>query len=98
VVVLQGTNPGKPPVNFYFNDAGLLVRVLRFTDTSVGRVPTQIDYDDYRDVAGVKMPFKWTTTWTNGQTFTELTEMTPNVNIDASRFAKPTPAPPAKKQ
>ena len=50
--------------------AGLLVRVLRFVDTAVGRVPTQIDYSDYRDVSGVKMPFKWTTTWTNGQATT----------------------------
>ena len=57
---LQGTNPRQPPVNFYFDaESGLLVRVLRFVDTAVGRVPTQIDYSDYRDVSGIKMPFKW---------------------------------------
>ena len=98
VQVLQGTNPGQPPVNFYFDDSGLLVRVLRFTDTSVGRVPTQIDYEDYRDVAGVKMPFKWTTTWTNGQTFTILSEMQPNTALDAARFARPVPASAPKLQ
>src|SRR5438552_1447458 len=32
VVVLQGTNPRQPPVNFYFNETGLLVRVVRFVD------------------------------------------------------------------
>jgi photosynthetic reaction center cytochrome c subunit len=93
VRVLQGTNPRQPPVNFYFDgSSGLLVRVLRLVDTAVGRVPTQIDYSDYRDVAGVKIPFKWTVTWTNGQATTELTGVQPNVSIDASRFARPAPA------
>jgi outer membrane lipoprotein-sorting protein len=79
-------------VNFYFDQSGLLVRVLRFSDTAVGRVPTQIDYSDYRDVAGVKLPFKWIITWTNGQTTTELSQIQPNTTIDAARFNRPAPA------
>jgi photosynthetic reaction center cytochrome c subunit len=95
--VVQGTNPGQPPVNFYFDaESGLLVRVLRLVNTAVGRVPTQVDYKDYREVAGVKMPFSWTTTWTNGQSTIDLSEVQPNVPIDASRFARPAPAPKAK--
>ena len=96
VQVLRGTNPRQPPVNFYFDQSGLLVRVVRFVDTAVGRLPTQIDYSDYRDVSGVKMPFKWTVTWTNGQSTTELSEVQPNVSIDAARFARPAPARPPK--
>ncbi len=96
VRVVQGTNPRQSPVNFYFDESGLLVRVVRFVDTAVGRVPTQIDYSDYRDVAGVKMPFRWITTWTNGQATTELTEVRPNVAIDAARFTRPAPSPPPK--
>jgi photosynthetic reaction center cytochrome c subunit len=96
VQVLRGTNPRQPPVNFYFDQAGLLVRVVRFADTAVGRVPTQIDYSDYREVAGVKLPFKWTVTWTNGQSTTELSAIQPNVAIDAARFARPAPARPPK--
>lgn len=93
VIVLQGSNPRLPPVNFYFDaSTGLLVRVLRLVDTAVGRVPTQVDYSDYREVAGVKIPFRWTVTWTNGQGTTTLTEVQPNVAIDASRFARPAPA------
>ena len=65
VQVLQGSNPRQPPVNFYFDQSGLLIRIVRYADTAVGRVPTQIDYSDYRDVAGVKLPFKWITTWTD---------------------------------
>jgi outer membrane lipoprotein-sorting protein len=93
VHVVQGTNGGQLPVNLYFDESGLLVRVVRFSETSVGTVPTQVDYADYRDVSGVKMPFRWTTTWTNGQSTTELTEVQPNVPIDAARFARPAPAP-----
>jgi photosynthetic reaction center cytochrome c subunit len=96
VQVLRGTNPRQPPVNFYFDQSGLLVRVVRFVDTAVGRVPTQIDYSDYREVSGVKMPFKWTVTWTNGQSTTELSEVQGNISIDAARFSRPAPARPPK--
>ena len=98
VRVLQGTNPRQPPVNFYFDESGLLVRLVRFADTAVGRVPTQIDFADYREVSGVKMPFLWTTTWTDGQSTTRLSEVQPNVQIDATRFGRPAPAPPPKSQ
>jgi hypothetical protein len=94
VRVVQGTNPRQPPVNFYFAaDSGLLVRVLRLVDTAVGRVPTQIDYSDYRDVSGVKLPFRWVVTWTNGQATTELSELRINVPIEAAKLARPAPAP-----
>jgi photosynthetic reaction center cytochrome c subunit len=94
VQVLQGTNPRQAPVNFYFDQAGLLIRVVRYVDTAVGRVPTQIDYSDYRDVAGMKMPFHWTTTWTDGQFTADLTEVQPNVTVEATRFARPAPIRP----
>jgi outer membrane lipoprotein-sorting protein len=97
VRVLQGTNPRQPPVNFYFDGStGLLVRVLRLVDTAVGRVPTQIDYSDYREVAGVKIPFKWIATWTNGQSTSTLTDVQANPNIDAAKFGRPAPAPKPK--
>ena len=94
VTVLQGTNSRQPPVNLYFDDSGLLVRLVRFVDTAIGRIPTQIDYADYREVAGVKFPFKITSTWTDGQATVELTDVQPNVNIDAAKFARPAPAKP----
>jgi photosynthetic reaction center cytochrome c subunit len=65
---------------------------LRLVDTAVGRVPTQVEYSDYRDVAGVKMPFHWTVTWTDGQATTDLSEVQPNAAIDAAKFARPAPA------
>jgi hypothetical protein len=94
VQVLQGTNPGQLPLNLYFDDAGLLVRSVRWSSTPVGTVPTQTDYSDYRDVAGVKMPFRMVVTWTNGQNTIELKDVRPNVAIDAARFARPAPFTP----
>ena len=48
-------------MRLYFDQkTGLLVRMVRYADTPVGRNPTEIDYADYRDADGVKIPFRWT--------------------------------------
>jgi len=92
VQIVQGTNPGQSPVNLYFDDAGLLVRLVRWVDTPIGRVPTQIDYEDYRELSGVKIPFRLISTWTDGQTTIEFTDVQVNTPIDASKFARPAAA------
>ncbi|HEY6347352.1 MAG TPA: photosynthetic reaction center cytochrome c subunit family protein [Bryobacteraceae bacterium] len=47
VQIVQGTGAGGTRVKFYFEvESGLLVRSLRYTNTAVGLVPTQIDYSD----------------------------------------------------
>jgi len=97
VQVLQGSNPGETPVKFYFDQqSGLLVRVVRYTNLPVGLNPTQIDFADYRDVSGVKVPFRWTVTWTDGRSVTELNQVQPSAAIDAAKFAKPAPLSPVK--
>jgi photosynthetic reaction center cytochrome c subunit len=93
VMVVQGIDAGEPVVNLSFDESGLLVRLVRWTQTPVGAVPTQIDYADYREVAGVQVPFRRTVTQTYMQTSIELSEVQPNVEVDAARFAKPAPAP-----
>ena len=95
VTIVQGSNPnsGLLPVNFYFdNTTGLLVRVVRWNETPVGPNPTQVDYDDYRDVAGIKMPLTWTVSLTYMQMTIKLDSLQANVPVDASRFARPAPA------
>jgi len=62
---------------------------VRFSESPVGRLVTRVDYDDYRDVAGVKIPFRWTVSWLSGRSVFELSDVQPNVAIDASRFARP---------
>jgi outer membrane lipoprotein-sorting protein len=93
VNIIQGIGAGGARFKLYFNaKTGLLARQVRYADTPVGMVPTQVDYSNYRDVAGVKMPFKIVITWTDGQSNIELMDVQPNVTIDAARFAKPAPA------
>ena len=90
VEVVQGTSDGRYPVNLYFDSAsGLLVRSVRYADSPVGLSPTQIDYADYREVAGVKMPFRWTVTWLDGRSIIALSEVQPNAPMDAAKFARP---------
>ena len=95
VNVLQGTGTGGFTATLYFDvESGLLTRVVRYANSAMGRVPTQFDYEDYREVAGVKIPFRWTFAWVSGRDIVELTDVQPNVAIDAARFAKPAPAVP----
>jgi photosynthetic reaction center cytochrome c subunit len=95
VTVVQGLQGGQPAANFYFDDSGLLVRLVTWTQTPVGFVPTQIDYGDYRDVSGVKVPFQRTVSQTYMRMSIELSDVQPNVPIDRSKFARPAPVPPA---
>jgi photosynthetic reaction center cytochrome c subunit len=100
VVVVQGTaNGGRSPVKLYFDkQSGLLVRQVRYADTIIGRVPIQVDYSDYRDVAraGVKLPFHLITTWTDGRSDILLTSAETNVAIDAAKFNQPRPSVPPR--
>ena len=94
VLVVQGFK-GAAIVTMYFDEeTGLLTRLVRSTPSPVGRLPIRIDYSDYRDVAGLQMPFRWTTTWLDGRSNFELTEVQPNVAIDDARFARPAPPKP----
>jgi photosynthetic reaction center cytochrome c subunit len=100
VMVVQGTaNGGSSSIKLYFDmQSGLLIRQVRFADTIIGRVPIQVDYSDYRDVAGagVKLPFHVITTWTDGRSDMLLTSAQTNVAIDSAKFNQPTPPAPRK--
>ena len=90
VQVVQGSTARGGTATLYFDaETGLLVRHVRYNDSPVGRISRQTDYSDYREVAGVKMPFKWTDTWLDGRDVVELTDVQPNATIDAAKFAKP---------
>jgi len=90
--VVQGRTAAGTLVTVYFDaETGLLMRLMRYTDSPVGRIVTQYDYDDYRPVAGVRIPFKWTRTWLDGRSVFQLTDVQPNVNIPRGRFAPPPP-------
>jgi photosynthetic reaction center cytochrome c subunit len=90
VQVVQGSRPGGALATFYFDsESGLLMRLVRYATSRVGRLPTQVDYSDYRDVGGIKVPFHLKITWLDGQEDVTLTDVQVNVPVDAARFAKP---------
>jgi len=87
---LIGTRPGRLPVRLYFDQSsGLLIRLVRYAETPVGRNPTQIDYADYRDADGVKIPFRWTLARLNGRFTIQIADVKSNVPLDDAKFAKP---------
>jgi len=68
----------------------LLVHLQQLlVDEPVSTVPVQVDYRDYRDVAGVKLPSEWTMTWASRRSVATFTELETKVPIDNARFARP---------
>ena len=88
--VLNASGPGRPVTRLYFDkNTGLLVRMVRYTDTPVGRNPVQIDYSDFRDVDGVTIPLRWTLSRPTGRFTIQIADVQSNVPLDDAKFAKP---------
>ena len=89
-VVLSSSE--KKSERYYFDAVtGLLVRKTTITHTSLLPIPDQIDFEDYRDVDGVKLPFAIKdsaidtyNSWT--RTFTDIKR---DVPVDATTFTMP---------
>jgi hypothetical protein len=91
VDVVQGNGPGRLFATLYFDkQTGLLTRMVRYGTSPIGRLPTQVDYSDYRDVNGVKLPFRFTFAWLDGRDAFQLKDVRINVPIDAAKFGRPT--------
>jgi hypothetical protein len=89
-LILQGTGPRGLLATLYFDpETGLLRRLVRYGPSPVGRVPTQIDYTDYRDVGGIKFPFEYQFSWLDGRYTAKIKDIKTNVAIDAARFGRP---------
>jgi photosynthetic reaction center cytochrome c subunit len=87
-----GTSTPERRVTYDFDaETGLLRRKTTINHTIALPIPEQIDFEDYRDVDGVKLPFIIRSSaidtydsWT--RTFTEIKR---NVPVDDSMFAQP---------
>jgi len=96
--VVQGAGPRGILATLYFDqETGLLLRIVRYSRSPLGRVPTQVDYGDYRDVGGIKIPFRMIFAWMDGRDAIQLSEIQTNVPIDDSKFRPPV-RPPAGRQ
>jgi len=88
-----GQRDGKTPIQLYFDEqTGLLLRLVRFGETALGRLPTQIDYADYRAAGGVKIPYRWTLARPTGRFTIQISEVKENVPVDDAKFVKPAAA------
>ena len=97
VYVVSGLNAGQLAVKFYFDEhTGLLLRMLRYAESPLGRNPTQIDYADYREQGGVKVPFQRTIARPNSRFIIQIEEVHDNVNVDDGRFARPAAPSPSR--
>jgi outer membrane lipoprotein-sorting protein len=93
VYVLIGTTADKKRERLFFDaETGLLLRRVSYTETMIGIIPEQTDFEDYRDVDGVKLPFTVRLSAVDAgnpvstRTFTEIKL---NVPVDDSKFNKP---------
>ena len=87
-IVASRIDPNRT-LRFYFDtQTGLLLRELFTTKTMLGPLPEQVDFEDYRDVGGVKLPFtiRSSDAAPFDNTTRRFTEIKPNVPADDSIF------------
>jgi hypothetical protein len=92
VYVLRGANvDGRREQLFFDVESGLLTRRIVSTTTLVGIIPEQIDFSDYREVDGMKLPFtiRVSAIDQNYSLVRKFTEIKINPSIDPKRFNKP---------
>ncbi|HEX4951104.1 MAG TPA: c-type cytochrome, partial [Blastocatellia bacterium] len=90
-LILTGAREGKSLTLFFDAETGLLLRKIETNPTVVGSIPEQVDYEDYRDVDGVKLPMTiktYSVIGANNGT-RKLTEVKHNVSIDGAIFSAP---------
>ena len=88
LVTASGTSA--PPLRLYFDQqSGLLLRLIRYTETPLGRNPVEVDYADYRDADGIRIPYQWTLIRTSGSFTIRITSVEENVPIDEKLFVMP---------
>jgi photosynthetic reaction center cytochrome c subunit len=89
-LVVQGSGPRGFLATLYFDPkTNLLSRMVRYGPSPIGRMPTQIDYADYREVGGVKFPFEFKFMWLDGRYTAKLSTVETNTAIDATKFGRP---------
>ena len=88
IVLVGRTAPQVMEQLFFDRDTGVLLRRAISTRTPLGALAEQIDYSDYRDVSGVKLPFQvHHATWNQANTL-KFTDVKLNVPLDDALFRK----------
>jgi hypothetical protein len=66
-----------------------LLRRTTLRRTALGPLPSTADFEDYREVSGVKMPYKVTISSPDSIQTVQVSEMKLNVPVDDAKFAMP---------
>lgn len=81
---------------FFDAETGLLVRRISYMPTMIGLIPDQVDFEDYRDVDGVLLPFTLRVALVdvgNPIATRSFSEIKLNAPVDESKFNMPSPTP-----
>ncbi|MEA2553900.1 MAG: photosynthetic reaction center cytochrome c subunit [Fimbriimonadaceae bacterium] len=89
VVDAQPVEAGYRERLYFDASSGLLVRRWSGRQTILGILPYTQDFTDYREVSGVKVPFKVTLSGPDGTVAVQYTEGQGNVDIPDAKFTKP---------
>ncbi len=88
--VVQATPANGDTEKLFFDvRSGLLVRRYVESDTILGKFPLQTDYDDFREVDGVRQPFLIRWSFPGRSWGRKIDEVKQNVAIEDSRFNPP---------
>ena len=93
-----GTRPDGSAIDRIYFDAqsGLLLRSYTTMQSVLGAFPEETNYDDYRDVSGVKIPYTVRLVSPEGNRTYKWAQVDANVPVEDSKFTKPLPPPPPK--
>ena len=88
-VISAPSSEGNGEKLFFDAQTGLLVRRYLEFKTVLGSTPVQVDYEDYREVDGVKLPFS--IRWSNPRYSwgRKIDQIKHNVAIDDEKFSPP---------
>jgi hypothetical protein len=90
VYVIDATPLSGSPEKLFFDvRTGLLLRRYMESETILGMFPLQTDYQDYREVDGIKQPFLIRWSMPGRSWGRKIVEMKQNVDLDDSRFNPP---------
>jgi hypothetical protein len=84
---------GSPEKLFFDVQTGLLLRRYMESETLLGMFPLQTDYEDYRDVDGIKQPFLIRWSMPGRSWGRKIAEIKQNVAIDDAQFNPPSSKP-----
>jgi len=89
VYQLRGENPSGAETMYFASKTGLMVRWVIEDSTPFGPVQNAIDYEDYRDLGGIKVPFLVKRIQAANIVIQKYDDINQNVKLDPAQFEKP---------